>query len=137
MRNFCEKVWGVMLPIDCFAILLVIDSMMGFVFLCSSLWWVGELYLSHENTCSEYRIRPQNTPRKFEFGERGFIEIENKHNKSSISQIRTFWGNFGSECGTPPPTPRRTPFFPDFSWFFVIFLDFSYISQRKLPSGGV
>ena len=55
-----------MLPIDCFAILLVIDPMMGFVFLCSSLWWVGKLYRLTENTCSEYRIRPQNTTRKIE-----------------------------------------------------------------------
>ena len=54
-----------MLPIDCFAILLVIDPMMGFVFLCSSLWWVGKLSsltrIHVVSTASDPKIPPENS----------------------------------------------------------------------------
>ena len=138
VRFFCEKVCGVMLPIDCFAILLVIDPMMGFVFLCSSLWWVGEFDLSHENTCSEYRIRPQNTPRKIE-------SLKNKTKMSCANKslhelhlprifviflrLSIFLGEFWVRMRyslLPPPTPQKFPFFPDFSLIFRDFWDFAY-----------
>ena len=85
--------------------------MMGYVFLRSSRWWVGEFYLLTENTCSEYRIPPQNTPNVFVRSNNKDDElIEQKH-----------WGYFVMGSGTPyPPSPPQknsifSPFFPDFS----------------------
>ena len=120
-----------MLPIDCFAILLVIDSMMGFVFLCSSLWWVGEFYLSHENTCSEYRIPPQNTPENSSYKKNNSVLDINViiHSYLKLRYVtRVFGGILGRNpvLPTPPPTPLRTPFFPDFSLISGDFWGFPY-----------
>ena len=144
VRIFCEKVWGVMLPIDCFAILLVIDPMMGFVFLCSSLWWVGELFLSHENTCSEYRIPPQNTPENSSYKKNNSVLDINVIIHSYL-KLRYVTRVFGGILGRNPvlPTPTHPPSGPHFFLIFPWFLGFPLLNQRIIrdfggvPGGGI
>ena len=92
---------------------------------CSSRWWVGEFILLTENTCSEYRIPPQNTP----------IVLVQSNNKNSRSIEQKQWGYFVMGSGTPyPPTPQKnfiffpifSHFFPDFSRIFWDFWGFPY-----------
>ena len=143
---FCENVWGVMLPIDCFAILLVINPMWvmrSFVHLGDVLWVI----LSHENTCSEYRIPPQNTP---EEAHKKHINIEDeRYNKYNIVRLCVFCallrGYFVAESGTPYPThpPPEDPIFSRFFSIFMGFLGFPLLNQRifrdfgGVPGGGI
>ena len=116
VRIFCEKVWGVMLPIDCFAILLVIDPM----WVMRSFVHLGDV---HELS-SLTRIHVVSTDPTPKYPQKN--RNKSKHSCSSDSKekrytrtwdlFRFFWGYFVAESGTPYPThPPKTPFFPDFS----------------------
>ena len=108
--------------------------------LCSSRWcpWV---ILSHENTCSEYRIPPQNTPRKIETNQNTHVLVVQKK-KDTLEHEICFDFSGGILWRNPvlptPPTPRRPHFFPIFPWF----LGFPLLNQRIfrdfwVPGGGV
>ena len=145
MRNFCEMVWGVMLPIDCFAILLVIDSVVTVLRL---VWCPNTFQDLSENTCSEYRIPPQNTPEVTKSSKQsGFVKHMLKANITRVYPMGPFNRHVGLRTfGPPGEHPHPPPEDPIFSWFFVIFrgfLGFPLLNQRIIrdfggvPGGGI
>ena len=137
-ENFCEKVWGVMLPIDCFAILLVITQ-----------WW---------DTCSFVHLVGGSG--SFTFSQRIHVVSTGSHPKIppmflSDQTTKTIdWSNknivgilwWDPVLPTPPTPPKKFHFFPIFSWFFPDFsgfLGFPLLNQRIIrdfggvPGGGI
>ena len=144
MINFCEEVGCVILPIDCFAILLVIDSVVTVLRL---VWCPNTFQDLSENTCSEYRIPPQNTPEVTKSSKQsGFVKHMLKANITRVYPMGPFNRHVGLRTfGPPGEHPHPPPEDPIFSWFFVIFLGFlgvSLLNQRifgisGVPGGGV
>ena len=150
VRIFCENVGGVILPIDCFAILLMIDPMWvmrSFVHL-GDFHELSSLTRIHVvSTGSHPKIPPEN----FEQYNKHSSKLNNKNKLASslvyfcyykksndFLFLGVFWG--GIRYSLHPPThPPKTPFFPDFSWFSGI----SGISPIKPtynwggPGGGI
>ena len=85
--------------------------------------WCPWVILSHENTCSEYRIPPQNTPRKIDEQVINQEVIKMKRNTKLLDSdlfidlsMGVFWGGirYSLPPTHPPEIPNFFPFFPDF-----------------------
>ena len=135
-KIFCEKVWGVILPIDCFAILLMISMVVHVI--TSRVMSHGTFQWSPVNTCSEYRIPPQNTPEVMKAKNGGFCMLySTKHDRFANVNITVRLSHGSVQSARRPRGPygpqgedntRNSHFFPIFSWFFPYFL---WISNRS------
>ena len=122
VRFFCENVGGVILPIDCFAILLMIYSVVT-VFYLGDVHELSSLTRIHVvSTGSHPKIPPENLKQY----NRHSLRLNNKNKltgpfvcfyyykkSNDFLFLGVFWG--GIRYSLPhPPTPRRPHFFPIF-----------------------
>ena len=126
---FCEKVWGVMLPIDCFAILLMIYSVVHVLTSRVMSHELSSLTRIHVvSTGSHPKIPPKKRTKIQQAKNR---EETHKHSSMHLFSIlwifvRFFVGILGRDPVLPTPThPPEIPiFFPFFPWFFENFIKF-------------